>query len=120
MQHGIHRKPFAVLKAQLQDVYRKLWCWQDEWYGLDREAVRRIEADTAKHLERVMHLKQEPQQESESEPKQIQTSEKSFQFDREVFESTELIADDEQQGNKREQDDSCEEFVDALETERWL
>ena len=105
-----------MLKALLQDAYRKVWCWQDEWYGLDRAAVRRLEADTAKHLERVMHPKQEPQQESEREPRQIQTSEQNLQFDNEVFASTELIVGDEQQGPEREQKDNCEEFVDALET----
>ena len=107
----------AVMKATLLDTYRRVWCWQDEWYDLDRAAVRRMEADTVQYLERMMRPEQEPQPCREKEPDLIIASESNLieNFD-DVFSSTELTLDSELQEPERAQEDSREEeFVDALE-----
>ena len=106
----------AVMKATLLDTYRRVWCWQDEWYDLDRAAVRRMEADTVQYLERMMRPEQEPQPDREQEPELIIASEPNLIENDEVFSSPELTLNFELQEPELEQEDRREEeFVDALD-----
>ena len=48
----------AALRKQLLSAYKQIWCWQDEWLGLDMAAVRRMEEETGVYLKRLMHQPQ--------------------------------------------------------------
>ena len=48
----------AALRKQILSAYKQIWCWQDEWLGLDMAAVRRMEEETGVYLKRLMHQPQ--------------------------------------------------------------
>ena len=48
----------TALRKQLLSAYKQIWCWQDEWLGLDLAAVRRMEEETGVYLKRLMHQPQ--------------------------------------------------------------
>ena len=51
MERLIHelaiQKTFAL-------VHRQVWCWQDEWIDLTLSDIRRLEAETAEFLKKLM------------------------------------------------------------------
>ena len=51
MERLIHemgvQKTFAM-------AHRQVWCWQDEWVDLTLSDIRRLEAETAQYLQKVM------------------------------------------------------------------
>lgn len=42
------------LIAQLYDIHRSVWVWQDEWYGLTMEQIREIEKKAKEELENIV------------------------------------------------------------------
>ncbi|KER19070.1 hypothetical protein T265_12025 [Opisthorchis viverrini] len=40
----------SALRKTMVRAHRQVWTWQDEWYGLTIEEIRRLEAETAKAL----------------------------------------------------------------------
>lgn len=115
------------MKATLLDSYRRMWCWQDEWYGLDLVAVRSLEEETTKYLRQLMGPLTEQQAKSEvepeSEPTQLLRLNDIQQEDNELFSSTEseLVWDckprqQEQQEQQQQEEVREEVFEDAIET----
>ena len=51
MERAIHemgiQKTFTL-------VHRQVWCWQDEWIELTLSDIRRLEAETAEFLKKLM------------------------------------------------------------------
>ncbi|CAJ0579026.1 unnamed protein product, partial [Mesorhabditis spiculigera] len=48
-----------ALRNTMMRAHRQAWAWQDEWYGLDIEDIRKLEAELALHLSEVMAPKPE-------------------------------------------------------------
>ena len=44
-------------------AHRQAWTWQDEWYGLTMEDIRRLEVETQRALtEKMGHFRHEPEE----------------------------------------------------------
>ena len=53
---------FPALKKVMLHAHRQAWVWQDEWYGLTMEDIRRLEQEAARELMQKMaaaHMEEE-------------------------------------------------------------
>lgn len=54
---------FTALRKTMLRAHRQAWAWQDEWYGLTMEDIRRLERETQEALAKTMK-----DEESDAEP----------------------------------------------------
>ncbi|CAJ0941429.1 unnamed protein product, partial [Mesorhabditis belari] len=71
-----------ALRNTMLRAHRQAWAWQDEWYGLTINDIRRLEAELALHLSEVMA----PRTEDEA----VDGEESAVSSDEEYFDCTDL------------------------------
>jgi hypothetical protein len=63
----------ALRKIMLR-AHRQAWGWQDEWFGLTMDDIRRIERETQEHLAQRMAAKDADPSEANQKPAESQQS----------------------------------------------
>uniref|UniRef100_A0A8R1E7A4 Phosphatidylinositol transfer protein N-terminal domain-containing protein n=1 Tax=Caenorhabditis japonica TaxID=281687 RepID=A0A8R1E7A4_CAEJA len=56
-----------ALRNTMLRAHRQAWAWQDEWTGLTMKDIRKLEAEAALHLSKVMAVKEEEEEEDGEE-----------------------------------------------------
>ncbi|XP_059510846.1 membrane-associated phosphatidylinositol transfer protein 2 isoform X9 [Stegostoma tigrinum] len=108
MQSKIERFIHDVgLRKVMLRAHRQAWCWQDEWYGLTMEDIRRLERETQLMLAQKMAQFMAQFNLNNSEPEQTGPTHSSNERDHDI--SNSLISPEPDSANVKDYSDSLTE-----------